>query len=90
MFSRSVLSELKYFDVSSGALILDVMHDILKGALQYEAKYILKQFVNCDHYFTLTQLNQQIQALELGTATHIHTQATHIHTHTHTLTCNLH
>ena len=42
------------------------MHDILEGVLQYEAKLLLKQFVNCDHYFTLTQLNQQIQALELG------------------------
>ena len=45
------------------------MHDILEGALQYEAKllqFLLKQFVNCDHYFTLIQLNQQFQALELG------------------------
>ena len=66
MLSRSVISELKYFDVSSGALIPDVMHDILEGALHYEAKLLLKPFVNCDHYFTLTKLNQQIQALELG------------------------
>ena len=66
MLSRSVISELKYFDVSSGALIPDVMHDILEGALHYEAKLLLQQFVNCDHYFTLTKLNQQIQALELG------------------------
>lgn len=60
---RSVLSELKYFEVTSGSLIPDVMHDVLEGVLQYEAKLMLLHFVNQDHYFTLAQLNQQ---MELG------------------------
>ena len=63
---RSVLSELKYFDVTSGSLMPDVMHDVLEGVLQFEAKLLLRQFIHHDHYFTLAQLNQQIEALELG------------------------
>ena len=60
---RSVLSELKYFDVTSGSLMPDVMHDVLEGVLQFEAKLLLRQFIHHDHYFTLAQLNQQIEAL---------------------------
>ena len=65
-FCRSVLSELKYFDVVAGSMVPDVMHDVLEGVLQYEAKLMLKQFINHDHYLTLPQLNQQIEAFELG------------------------
>lgn len=63
---RSLLSELKYFDVVGGSLIPDIMHDVLEGLLQYEAKLMLRQFIYDDHYFTLDQLNQQIEAFELG------------------------
>ena len=42
------------------------MHDVLEGVLQYEAKLMLLHFVNQDHYFTLAQLNQQIESLELS------------------------
>ena len=63
---RSVLSELKYFDVTSGSLMPDVMHDVLEGVLQVEAKLLLRQFINHDNFFTLAQVNQQIEALELG------------------------
>lgn len=65
---RSVLDELKYFDVSSGALLSDIMHDVLEGALQYEAKLVLQKFVFDDHYFSLDDLNQQIESIELGHA----------------------
>ncbi len=30
---RSILNELQYFDVCSGALVQDVMHDVLEGVL---------------------------------------------------------
>lgn len=63
---RSLLSELKYFDVIDGSLVPDIMHDMLEGAFQYEAKLMLKQFIYYDHYFTLDYLNQQIEAFELG------------------------
>ena len=33
---RSILLDLQYFDMCSGALLPDVMHDVLEGALQYE------------------------------------------------------
>ena len=46
---RSVLSELKYFDVTSGLLRPDVMHDVLEGVLQFEAKLLLRQFIHHDH-----------------------------------------
>ena len=63
---RSLLSELKYFEVVSGSMVPDVMHDVLEGVLQYETKLMLKQFICQDHYLTLQQLNQQIDAFELG------------------------
>lgn len=63
---RSVLNELKYFSVASGALVPDVMHDLLEGVLQYEVKLLLVQFISEDHYFTLAQLNHRIESLELG------------------------
>lgn len=39
---RELLSTLSYFDVTSGALIPDIMHDILEGALPLELKLMLK------------------------------------------------
>ena len=39
---RSLLNSLEFFDVASGALIPDIMHDILEGALPLEVKLMLK------------------------------------------------
>lgn len=39
---RALLSTLDLFDVVSGALLPDVMHDILEGALPLEIKLMLK------------------------------------------------
>ena len=39
---RALLNSLTYFDVTSGALIPDIMHDILEGALPLEVKLMLK------------------------------------------------
>lgn len=49
---RSVLMELAYFDVCSGALLPDIMHDLLEGVLQYEAKLLLNHMINerCSDY----------------------------------------
>lgn len=33
--SRSILNELQYFDVCSGALVQDVMHDVLEGKCMF-------------------------------------------------------
>ena len=42
---RSKLLELKYFDICGGGLVADVMHDLLEGTLQYEAKLVLKHVI---------------------------------------------
>lgn len=39
---RALLDGLRYFNVASGALIPDIMHDILEGALPLELKCMLK------------------------------------------------
>ena len=39
---RALLNTLHYFDVTSGALIPDIMHDILEGALPLQLKLMLK------------------------------------------------
>lgn len=61
-----VLNNLQYFDVTSGSLIPDIMHDVLEGVLQYEAKLLLQQIISSDHYCTLVDLNNQIESIELG------------------------
>jgi hypothetical protein len=42
---RSALMELRYFDICSGALVPDVLHDVLEGGLQYEAKLLLQHCI---------------------------------------------
>ena len=42
MNRQALLSTLDYFGVASGALIPDIMHDILEGALPLEVKLMLK------------------------------------------------
>jgi len=39
---RSLLMSLSYFDVTSGSLIPDVMHDFLEGVVPLELKLMLK------------------------------------------------
>jgi len=44
---RVALDSLKYFSVASGALVPDIMHDILEGVLPLETKLMLKvRFMN--------------------------------------------
>lgn len=50
----------------SGALLPDVMHDVLEGALQYEIKLMLREMIAEESYFTLADLNTRIENLELG------------------------
>ncbi len=62
----SILNELTHFHVCSGALVPDVMHDILEGALQYELKLMLRVMVYEEKYFTLLELNTRLENIELG------------------------
>ena len=75
---RSILNELQHFKVCSGALVQDVIHDVLEGTkayllihllkysigiVEYEAKELLQQHIDKDGYYSL---NQQITGFELG------------------------
>ena len=63
---NSILNELAYFHVCDGSLLLDIMHDVLEGTLQYEVKLMLQIMINTEKYFTLDQLNSWIENLKLG------------------------
>lgn len=63
---KSVLTKLQYFDICSGALVPDIMHDVLEGVLQYETKLILIHIIQSCHYLTLKHLNRLITSVNLG------------------------
>lgn len=58
--------DLDYFDVCD-SLLPDVMHDLLEGCLQYEAKLLLQYCIE-EKYFTRKTLNRLIEAYDLGYA----------------------
>ena len=64
--SRSVLLELEHFDMCSGTLVPDVMHDLLEGSLQHIIVLIIKYLTEEKRYFRLSYLNQRIEEIELG------------------------
>ena len=64
MNHRSILLDLLH--MCSGALLPDVMHDILEGALQYETKLLLQYCIREKHYFSVSDLNEAIEGMELG------------------------
>ena len=63
---NSILNELAYFHVCSGALIPDVMHDILEGALPYEVKLMLQVMMRTECYFSLSTLNSRLENIHYG------------------------
>jgi len=52
------------FDICSGTLVCDIMHDLFEGLLPYETKLMLRCFIEKE-YFTLSNLKCQILVLEL-------------------------
>ena len=63
---KSLLTQLQYFNICSGALIPDVMHDVLEGVLQYEAKLVLSHITSGCHYISLSRVNHLLECIELG------------------------
>ena len=63
---RSCLLDLCHFDMCSGSLIPDVMHDLLEGTLQHVLKHLLRVLTNEKKYFSLVDLNSKIMGMELG------------------------
>ena len=64
--SKSVLTSLRYFDICSGALIPDVMHDVLEGVLQYEMKLLLCCFIFDKAFFSASTFTHLMEVFELG------------------------
>ena len=64
--SRSILLDLKHFNMCSGSLLPDVMHDLLEGTLQHVMQLLLSYCIEEKKYFTLQYLNQKIDGIELG------------------------
>lgn len=58
------MSNIAHFDICSGALICDIMHDLLEGVIQYETKLLLIQLIE-KRYFKIKNLNSHIESLEL-------------------------
>ena len=54
----SLLNSSRYFHVTDG-LVMDIMHDVLEGALQYEVKELLKYLID-SNYCTLRSINSKI------------------------------
>ena len=54
----SLLNSTRYFHVTDG-LVMDIMHDVLEGALQYEVKELLKYLID-NNYCTLRSINSKI------------------------------
>lgn len=42
---RALLSTLSFFDVASGSLVPDIMHDVLEGTLPLEVKVMLQVLI---------------------------------------------
>ena len=64
IIEKSVLSELSHFDITK-QLPQDIMHILLEGSVQYEARLILQHFFNSG-IITLQQLNTAFCELSLG------------------------
>ena len=60
---RALLHTLSYFSVASGALIPDIMHDVLEGALPLEVKLMLK-VLTCSACHTCMRFSTQIFVID--------------------------
>ena len=61
----SVLNEVPGFDLCR-CLPHDIMHVILEGVLPQHIQFLLHHMIFVKHYFTLQQLNQQIENFPYG------------------------
>lgn len=62
---RSGLEEAPYFNVCE-QLPQDIMHVFLEGIISYELKYLLKFYIKEKGYFSLADLNREIQGFSYG------------------------
>lgn len=64
--NRSTLLDLGHFDMCSGTLLPDIMHDLLEGVIQHLLPLLLTYCIEEKRYFTLSTLNEKISGIELG------------------------
>ena len=60
----SILNTLRYFHVTEG-LVMDVMHNILEGTLEYEVKELIK-YLTSEGIISLQDLNSIIYTFPYG------------------------
>ena len=58
---QSILNTSKYFRVTDG-LVMDIMHDVLEGILQYEVKELIKYLVS-EKICSLDYINRRISQI---------------------------
>ena len=63
---RSPLLDLQYFDMCSGALVTDVMHDLLEGVLQYETKLVLQYYASDAKIISAGVICEIMESFEFG------------------------
>ena len=61
----SILNTSRYFHVTEG-LAPDIMHDVLEGCLQYEAKELIKYIVITQKFISLSALNSMLDMFPYG------------------------
>lgn len=61
---ESILNTSKYFHVTDG-LVMDIMHDVLEGILQYEVKELIKYLVS-EKICSLDYINRRISLFPYG------------------------
>ena len=61
---ESILNTSKYFHVTDG-LVMDIMHDVLEGILQYEVKELITYLVS-EKICSLDYINRRISLLPYG------------------------
>ena len=62
----SVLLDLEHFDMCSGTLLPDIIHDLLEGVMQHLLQLLLTYCIEEKRYFALSTLNEKISGIELG------------------------
>ena len=62
---RSILQDSPFLDVCE-QFPQDIMHVFLEGILAYELKYLLRYYINERGFFTLSDLNKEIQSFSYG------------------------
>lgn len=63
---ESVLNSSRFFHVTDG-LVMDIMHDILEGVLQYEVKELLKYLIS-EKICSLELINRKIAMFPYGSS----------------------